>query len=171
MFIILSLILSIIALVISVVAIVQLRLVPQLARNAPLPSYTITGNVKVTNDCDGQHASIPNQVTIETQLSVQNGSIAIPGRTTINLAPDPADPNNPIKIGTYSITVLWVPGASQLPAFWLAPKVVNAPWGNQICGRITCPSQGPCSDVVPSNNVAFVNPTTNHNIEVVCACN
>ena len=59
----------------------------------------------MTNDCDGQLASIPNRVTIETELSNQNGTIAVPGRATINLAPDPANPNNPIKIGTYTITV------------------------------------------------------------------
>jgi len=169
---ILSLILSIIALIIAVVAIVLLRLLPQLAKKQPpVPNYTITGNVKVTNDCDGQLVSIPNQVTIETELSLHNGSIVIPARTTINLVQDPANPNNPIKIGTYTITVQWLPGAIQLPAFWRAPKIVGRPWGSEICRLISCPSQGPCHDVVTSTNVAFVAPSTNHNIEVVCACN
>ena len=168
---ILSLVLSIIALVLSVVAIVLLRGGPFFAPvPAPLPNYTISGTVKVTNDCDGLHASIPNQVTIETELSNQNGSVGIPGRATVNLAPDPADPNNPIKIGTYTITVRWLPGATIAPAFWRAPKVLERPWGLQVCSKIVCPSQGPCHDVVTAADVPFVNPATAHNIEVVCAC-
>ena len=45
----------------------------------PPVTYEITGNVKVTNDCDGQLASIPNHVTIETELMNSDGSIGVPG--------------------------------------------------------------------------------------------
>jgi hypothetical protein len=131
--------------------------------------YTISGAVKVTNDCDGQIASIPDRVTVETELQNQPANIAVPGRTTINLAPDPAAGPNPIKIGTYSITVRWLPGTTVAPARWLAPKVVDAPNGTRICAVIRCPVDGPCRDLVPVADVAFADPTT-HDIVVVCAC-
>lgn len=165
----LSLIISIVALTLALIALFRDRIfaapVPP-----PAPTYTISGSVKVTNDCDGQINSIPAQVTVETELQDATGNIGIPGRVTINLAPDPAAGPNPIKIGTYTISVLWLPGAGTPPARWLAPKVVDGPFGTQICGRIGCPAQGPCRDVVTAANVPFANPTT-HNIEVVCACN
>ena len=116
----LSLILSIVAVIVAVAAFLFARGGLAAGRGPAAPpvavDYTISGAVKVTNDCDGQIASIPDRVTVETELQNQPANIAVPGRTTINLAPDPAAGPNPIKIGTYSITVRWLPGTTVAPA-------------------------------------------------------
>ena len=139
----------------------------------PPVTYEITGNVKVTNDCDGLLASIRNQVTIETDLMNSSGSIAVPGRATVNINPDPADPNNPVKIGVYSIQVRW-PAAAGNATQWKWPVVLSLPNGPDVCVPITCAQgTGPCKNVATGANITPANPpaATNHDVETVCACN
>lgn len=141
-------------------------------------SYEITGNIKVTNDCDGQLDSIPNNVWVETALMNADGTVSIPGRTMVNLAPDPADPLNPVKIGNYSITLQWtkthedVGGAATA---WQYPQVKDQPNGTEIClAFISCPpGTGPCHNMATGPDVPAANPPwpTGYDIEVVCGCN
>lgn len=164
----LSLVLSLVALVLALAAILAVRSRVLAAPPPPLVPHTISGDVKVTNDCDGQIGSIPAQVTIETELQNNAGNIAVPGRVTVNLVPDPAAGPNPIKIGTYSITVNWPAGAGN-PARWTRPVVRDRPFGTPICRLVSCPGGQSCRDSVQAGNIAFATPTA-HDIEVVCAC-
>lgn len=136
------------------------------ALRAP-PQYTITGGLKITNDCDGQSNSIPNQVMVRTALSNAAGTIQVSGDVVVNVQQDPANPNNPIKIGQYAITVRWLGGN---PAHWTDPEVLDRQGALSVCVPISCPPGGQCKDRVPAANVAFNNPQTNHDIQVVCAC-
>ncbi|SDB30631.1 hypothetical protein [Bauldia litoralis] len=132
-------------------------------------NYTITGTIRVTNDCDGLQASIPGRVTIKTELSNAAGTIAVPGSTTVNLAPDPASPAAPVKIGTYTITVRWLGG---VPAHWTRPDVEDPATGNPVCNGIPgCVPPQVCRDrATATRTVPFVNPNTTHDIPVGCAC-
>ena len=166
---ILSLVLSIIALIVAIVAIVLLQVLPRGGVQQG-GTYTITGNIRVTNDCDGRHASIRNQVTVQTALASRTSAIQIPAHATINLVPDPADPNNPIKIGTYTITAQWIRGVQTL-LYWKAPQVLTSPnFGSPICNFIVCPDNNFCRDTVTPSDIQITGPTTNHDIVVVCAC-
>lgn len=176
-----------IALVALVVAVLAFRMASRAmdegamaaARGAPGPgpapgpapaNYTIKGNFKITNDCDGQQASIPAQAKIDSDLSNAAGNIKVPGTTTINLAPDPANPAGPVKIGSYTITVVW-PAAAGAPAHWTRPDVFDPATGNPICQSIPCPNPRICRDMATApRTVPFVNPTTNHDIRVDCSC-
>jgi hypothetical protein len=140
--------------------------------------YTITGNIKVTNDCDGQLATILDNVWIETELMNSDGTVGIPGRTLVHLVPDPTDPNNPVKIGTYSITLQWTSTHKDAggPAVkWQYPEVNDQQNGTDICFvKPTCPpGTGPCYNVATGTDIPAANPPspTNYNIEIVCACN
>lgn len=170
----LSLIIALTALIVSLVAIWMAKQTGGGgAMRAPPPppvNYTITGNIKVTNDCDGQQASIPARVTIETDLSNAAGNVKVPGSATINLGPDPADPTGSTKIGTYTITVAW-PNPGGQPAHWTTPDILDRPGGRPVCQAISCPNPRTCQNMATATRtVPFVNPTTNHDIRVDCVC-
>jgi len=165
-----------IALVALVIALAAIRIAQRggggggLAPPPPPVAYTITGKIKVTNDCDGRQASIPAQVTIESDLSNAAGNVKVPGSTTVNLGPDPADPNGPVKIGTYTITAQW-PNAAGQPAHWTRPDVLDRPGGRPVCAAIPCPNPRICRDMATgTRTVPFVNPATGHDIRVDCSC-
>jgi len=167
----LSLFISTIALAAALVAIWMVRR-PAINNGGAVravANYTITGNVSITNDCDGMVNSIPARVMVKTELSNQAGTITVPGNAVINVVQDPANPGNPIKIGTYTITVRWL-DANNDPTHWVSPAVFDAFGAMPVCGPISCPAGSACTDMVPAANVPFNNPTTNHDIRVVCAC-
>lgn len=147
--------------------------------------HELTGNIRVTNDCDGKLASIPKQVVVWAELTNTRGNVGVYGHSTVTLTPDPKNPNNPIKIGVYSLQVQWPPSAGT-PLHWKPPFVLVpgsptfpsvtpidvTPW--TICPPIPCPSgTGPCRDMVPPKNISPVKPPfpTAHDIEIVCSCN
>jgi hypothetical protein len=168
----LSLFIAIIALITSLIAIWMAKRAGGggVMRAPPPVNFTITGNIKIINDCDGQQASIPARVTIETDLSNAAGNVKVPGSATINVGPDPADPNGPVKIGTYTITALW-PNAAGQPAHWTRPDVLDQPNGRPVCQTISCPNPRVCRDMATgTRTVPFVNPITNHDIRVNCSC-
>jgi hypothetical protein len=171
-----NLLLSILALLISVAVAAFLFARGEIFAAPPptaLPTFRIKGKVKITNDCDGQMNSIPAQVTVETELQDAAGGISIMGRDTINVVPDPAVAPNPVKIGTYDITVVWPGGLHSPPrnaVHWTSPIVRERPRGLPVCNAIACPAQGPCRDRVTQVNIP-VAPIAMHDIEVVCACN
>ncbi|MEP0324021.1 hypothetical protein [Bauldia litoralis] len=146
---------------------------PMRAPPPPPPpiNYTLSGSIRITNECDGQQASIPGRVTISSDLSNAAGTIKVPGSTTVNLAPDPADPTGPVKIGTYTITVGWAAGIAA-PAHWTRPAVIDPATGNPICNGIPgCVAPQACRDqATATRTVPFVNPVTTHDIRVACAC-
>ena len=166
-----SLLISIAALALAGIALWRVtQLVETPTRSPPLSRYTLTGSIRITNDCDGQQASIPAQVTIETRLSNAGGSIEVGGNTSVNLAPDPADPNAPAKIGTYTVTVSWPDGQGK-PQHWIRPKILDRPGGRPVCETIGCPVGGTCYDgATGARTIPFSDPATSHDIRVSCTC-
>ncbi|WP_421723417.1 hypothetical protein [Bauldia sp.] len=169
-----SLLVSLTALTVSLIA---LRAAHRAGgRRAPPPppppvNYTLTGSIRITNECDGRQASIPARVTVESELSNRAGNVTVPGSTRVNLAPDPANPNGPVKIGTYTITAAW-PAAAGAPAHWTRPDVLERARGRTVCAAInSCPTPRICIDLATgTRTIAFVNPATNHDIRVDCGC-
>lgn len=137
----------------------------------PPVNYTLTGSIRITNECDGRQASIPNQVTVESDLSNAVGNVAVPGSVVVNLAPDPANPAAPVKIGTYTVTAVW-PAAAGAPDHWTRPNVLDRAGGSPVCKIINgCPVNRVCIDMATATRtIPFVNPATNHDIRVDCGC-
>jgi|GEM_PF-2065402 len=174
-----------VALAALVLSIVAIRIAKQAGGGAPMrappnQNFTLTGEVRVTNDCDGQQASIPAQVIVGTSLETANGNNSVGGTDTVNLAPDPARPNDPVKIGTYSITVPWPPGVGQAH-HWVRPTVeVKVPDPDNpdqtirepVCKVInSCAAPKACKDTATATRtVPVAGATTNHDIRVVCSC-
>ena len=150
-------------------------------RAPPIRNYTIAGEVRVTNDCDGQQASIPAQVIVGSSLEDQGGNNSVSGTDTVNLAPDPNNPNGPVKIGAYSITVPWPPGVGQAH-HWKAPKVeVSVPDPADpdrtiripVCERInSCAAPKACKNNATGPRMIPVGggQNVNHDIRVLCSC-
>ncbi|MCZ6573175.1 MAG: hypothetical protein O7C98_08405, partial [Planctomycetota bacterium] len=65
-------------------------------------TYEITGNIKITNDCDGKLDSIPKKVEVWFELTNRAGNVGVYAHDTVDLRPDPASPGNPVKIGIFS---------------------------------------------------------------------
>ncbi len=165
-----TLFIALAALVVAILAVFLARMWAAPRGAAPQP-FTIKGSVKVTNDCDGNIASIPNTVEVSTSLANAAGNISVPGKTIVNLVPDPADPNNPVKIGNYTITVLWLGAAIGSAATqWNWPVVRDRFGGTDVCIPIAC-SAGRCHNMAVGQPVAVAGANTNHNVETVCGCN
>lgn len=155
---------------------------------AGLVPYEINGRIKVTNDCDGKLASIPDTVTVFTYLENKDGSVAVPGRAQADLAPDPNDPDNPIKIGWYSLQVGWPEAATSGADHWTPPLLYKGelapdptpgitptppPESRRVCATIECEDDNStCKNVADESAVpaAAVPNATGHDIEVVCVC-
>ena len=169
----LSLLISLVALVISVVAIVMANRAGAggLFRAPPPPANTtLTGSIRITNDCDGQQASIPARVTVTSDLENAAGNVAVPGSTTVNLAPDPANPAAPVKIGTYTITVPWA-NAGGAAHHWTRPDVLDRPNSRPVCATISCSDSLVCRDgATATRTIAVAGASTTHDIRVDCAC-
>jgi hypothetical protein len=140
---------------------------------APKPKkiqYTLTGEIEITNNCDGKLASIPKQVEITSSLFDKQKQ-HIGGTDTVQLAPDPNAPAGTArKIGKYSITVTWGAGLGN-PSHWSNPDVELAN-GKDVCSSLTCPAENQkCTDTATNpRKVPFVNPTTKHDVRVLCSC-
>ena len=67
----------------------------------PAP-YTLTGTITVNNDCDGQLASVPDNITVNAEVTNKAGDVGVPG--TVDIALAGAGPN-PTKTGTYTFTI------------------------------------------------------------------
>ena len=134
---------------------------------APTP-YTITGTIKVTNDCDGKLASIPANVTFKAWVTNAAGTAKVGGSANVPLAPVPG--GNPVKTGTYTLTVNWGPGlgaASDWTDFDISAG------GNPVCKPIPCPAPTTCSNIATwPKTVAVVAPPGNtaQDFDITCAC-
>lgn len=124
-------------------------------------NYPITGQISFFNECDGQQASIPNQVTVTaTLLGPNNTSVGVP--QTINLAPDPAQPNAPLKIGTYTIVVPWS-GAG--PNNWKRMSITPS------CEAIACPDVTKvCIDFATATGTFPIGNPTVRDFRISCGC-
>ena len=128
-------------------------------------SYTLTGAIKIINDCDGEQAPIPATVTIESDL--EGGNVSRPGSGTAALTPDPAAPTEPSKIGRYTVKVKW--SGPKAPTDWTRPKVLSkkAP----VCQSISCPDSGTCHDTATAQHkYPVTGRKTSYDIRVVCVC-
>jgi hypothetical protein len=165
-----AVLIALLAVVLSLVAIWMAKQAGGAAPGAPQRrAVTLTGSVRVINDCDGLQASIPAAVKIDTELADANGN-AIGGSTTVNLGPDPNDPNGPVKVANYTITVNW-PKVLGAPVNWKRPEVLDAATGQPVCRSIACPNPGQCQDLATGGRVIpFADPQTSHDIRVACAC-
>lgn len=127
----------------------------------------LIGTISITNDCDGQAASIPDRCRVSTELLGAQGNV-VPGEAVVTLTPDPTDPNNPRKIGSYSIGVRWPPGHGA-PAKWRTPKATRMD-GSEICAAIGC-GEGRCLDMVTRERfVPLATPVTTCDLRISCTC-
>jgi len=127
----------------------MLLLVPACAPPPPPTiAYTLKGLVKITNDCDGTVGSIPPQVEVTATLTNGNTSVN-GGPEPVALAPDPNNPNNPVKTGTYSVTVNWDTTSGAAPTKWTNISVRRV-GGGSICTPIPCPPMKSCNILAPA---------------------
>jgi hypothetical protein len=179
----LALLVALAALGLSIFAI---RIAKQAGGGAPMRAppnrnFTISGKIRVTNKCDGQQASIPNQVIVGSALEDEDAKNSVSGTDTVNLGPDPDKPNDPEKIGTYSITVPWPPGVGKAH-HWNSPKVVvKVPDPDNpgqtiripVCEVIkSCDAPKVCKNNATGSRIILVGGGQNvsYDIRVVCTC-
>ena len=131
----------------------------------PAP-FALTGTVTVNNDCDGRLASVPNNITVNAEISNAAGNVAVPG--TVNIALAGAGPN-PTKTGAYTITVNWPGGAAGAPVNWgaFSETLVG---GGDICKPIAC-TQNSCQNIATrarTTPVTGASPTSD--VRINCSC-
>lgn len=132
---------------------------------AQMNQYTMTGTVTVLNDCDGLQASIPNQIELQTGLNGPNGGF-VGKKLIVNIVPDPTQPNNPIKTGTYTTTVSYPGNAIS----WKIPRVL-AIGGGSACKVIPCPDPTKqCDDRGTLPAIVLINPNGNTIVNTTASC-
>lgn len=133
----------------------------------PPGPFTLVGTVTINNDCDGQVASIPNNITVKADLQNANANVAVPGSANIALAPVPG--GNPIKTGTYTITVQWPGGPAGAAVNWgnFTETLVG---GGDICGSIPCTAKT-CKNLATRVRTTPVTaPNTTNDVRISCTC-
>lgn len=132
---------------------------------APVP-FTLTGTVMINNDCDGRLASVPDNITVNAEISNAAGNVAVPGTANIALAgPGP----NPTKGGTYTITVNWPGGPAGAPTNWgaFSETLVG---GGDICKSIAC-TQNTCQNIgTRVRTTPVTGAGTTNNVRISCTC-
>lgn len=136
--------------------------------NPPPPVvHTLTGTVTVNNDCDGQVASIPANITVSAGLMNANANVTVGGTTNIALAPVAG--GNPIKTGAYTITVNWLPGAAGAAANWgnFTETLVG---GGDICASIPC-TTNTCKNLATRvRTTPVTGVATTNDVRMSCTC-
>jgi hypothetical protein len=161
-----TIILSLLALVVSAFALFfSLR-----SRASSVPKHGIRGDIEITNDCDGLAASIPTHVKVKANLYGAPGQYSGASAT---IGPLGVDPNNPIKRGTYNLSVGW-DQALGAPTEW--KLWITKADGTEICPPITCPVPVPpvpldCKDQVAKPYVwRHTSSAMTKEVKVSCSC-
>lgn len=132
----------------------------------PTSSYTITGTISVTSDCNRPTSPMP--VTIKMNLSDARGDNKLSGSANVTLIGTPPAP----LTGTYTIIVNW-PGFLPVAGGWTDFSIV-APNGDPACKPIGCPVAGrTCSNIAQwHRTAAALAPPgkTTEDFSILCAC-